>query len=177
MNELAAPGFPLAEVYGAGTRRHPPHLTKAERRRFVRTYYQLWGLMKLDVAQSQAARLEAMTLKQLYHLCEMSMLTQNIGREEDVPVPLDLRQNPDSTAAIDHRRSKERRALAARIWKHLEQTFLHIHHEDADYVWLYAKEDGFLSSVVIWDHWQTCLKEVVCGRQVAAPSPRPDFEI
>lgn len=133
--------------------------------------------MKLDPSALQT-RLESTTLKQLYYLCEMSKLTQNIGGEEAVPLPYNpsADTNPDSEHIIDHRRSRERAALGARIWDHLVRTFRRIHDDDPEDVWVYAKEDGFLSFVVLWDHWHPLLKEFVCCREATVPSPRPDFE-
>ena len=128
--------------------------------------------MKLSPAALQK-RLESKTLKQLYHLCEMSKLTQNIGKEEAFPRVKDSDMDIDSASKIDHRRSKERAALDRRIWKHLAHVFRQIYHEDAEYVWEYAKEEGFLSFVVVWDHWQPSLKEIVCQ---GSTEQQPDFE-
>ena len=62
-------------VYGSEALRHPPYLTKTERPRFIRAYYQLWGFMIIPQTVWQA-RIESMRLKELYHLCDISKLTQ-----------------------------------------------------------------------------------------------------
>lgn len=156
-----ANGYRLSDFYGVGARRHPSHLTPTERRRFIRSYYQFWGLMKLSSTALQK-RLESQTLKRLYHLYEASRLTQDMGEEEMASRSQDHDVGPASTTTIHHRRSRERVALEKKIWKHLEYAFHEIHHENAEYVWEYAKEEGFLSSLVVWDHWQPSLREICC---------------
>lgn len=151
-NQSTAAGFPMMEIYG--TAKHPPNVTNSERLRFIRAYYQLWGMMNLEPAQ-WASRLESMKLKQLYYLCEMSKLTQSIGNEEKLPAP--------EARPIGRGRSKKRNSLEAKIWDHIESIYQRTYREKSDYPWIYAKHEGSLWFVVIWDHWQGSLKQIVCG--------------
>ena len=116
--------------------------------------------MKLSPTVLQR-RLELTTLKRLYHLYEMSRLAQNIGREEIVSQLQNHGAGPQSTSTIYHRRSRARVALEKEIWMYIESAFHKIYDENAEYVWEYAKEEGFLSSLVVWDHWQPTLREIL----------------
>lgn len=131
--------------------------------------------MKVDTTEWQP-RLEAMTLKQLYHLCEMTKLTQSIGREEVVPAPPFPNADPDSAIAINSGQSKERIALGEKTWEHIERTYQRIYHRDAEYPWIFAKDEGFLWFIVMWDHWQPSLRQIICRWLPTDPSPRASFE-
>lgn len=131
--------------------------------------------MKVDAAEWQS-RLESMTLKQLYHLCEMSKLTQSVGREEVVPAPRHPDVPPDSVHAINSGRSEKRVTLEKRTWEHIEHTYQRVHHREAEDPWIHTKHEGYLWFIVMWDHWQACLREVVCGRRPMDPSPDASFE-
>ena len=167
----------LEKYYGPGARRHPPSLTRTERLRFTRSYYQLWGLMKLDPAKWQS-RFESMTLKKLYEVHEISKIWQSIGREEVRPAHRFPDARPGSFSAINTARSKERVALSEKIWQYIEQIFQRFYNREADTVWmpddLYEGTHGF---IVMWDHWQPSQKFLLCGRRRIDPStPRPPFE-
>ena len=120
--------------------------------------------MKID-ATEWPPRLEAMTLKQLYYLYEMTKLTQSIGMEEIVPAPPFPNADPDSVIAINSGQSKERIVLGEKIWGHIERAYQRIYHKDAEYPWILAKDEGFLWFIVMWDHWQPSLKQILCGRR------------
>src|SRR5437667_4054016 len=62
-------------------RARPKRLTRPERRRFIRTYYYLWDMMRLN-PEDWTERLKRMTLKQVYLLYEFCFLEQNVGGEE-----------------------------------------------------------------------------------------------
>ena len=142
-------------------KRHIP-LTRTERPRFIRSYYQLWGMMKLRSPAERQLRLDSLTLKQLYRLHETSKIPGSIGREEDV--------GPPPTSPItDHRSihqmrpSLERRALRDMIWKHIEDIYPSTHDDneppETETDGLYF---GFGTYTVMWDHYQKILKEIVC---------------
>lgn len=125
-------------------------------------------------------RLERLTLKQLYHLLEMSTLTQSIGRGEEVrpPAPQLLNEKPYSARAINRGRSKKRVSLYEAIWAQLESAFERIHHSSPEEVSVYSLEEGSLGMfIVMWDHWQGPLKELVCRRRPNAKRPLTDSEI
>ncbi len=157
----------LQKYYGPGARRHPPSLTQAERLRFTRYYYQLWGIMQLDPAKWQS-RLESMTLKQLYLLHEISKLWQSIGREEVGPVHR-------APHLVFYYISNTRVALKERIWQQLEHIYRRIHNRGPELVCAYDLEEGAYGFVVMWDHWQGALKQVVCGLPPVDPCTRPAF--
>jgi hypothetical protein len=104
--------------------------------------------MRLD-ATSKKQRLESMTLKQLYTLFEIAMLEQCIGDETD----WDAVQTRLGSLPFQE------------IWQLIQQTHLRVHkRERVDYIWILAKEEGFGSHLVMWDHFQLWFKEAVCGR-------------
>ena len=166
INKEAVQGVPTEQFYGLGSSKHPPYLTRTERPRFIRSYYRLWGMMRLDAAEWQM-RLDAMTLKQLYHLYEMSRLTQSIGGEEVIPA------QDDSMSAIKMGRSEKRIDLERSTWKHIERIFQDVYGDNAIDVWGRAAFEGFMWFLIIWDHWQPELNIVVCGQPT---SPGPSFE-
>ena len=116
-----------------------------------------------------------MTLKRLFELHEMTKLWQSIGREEVRPPPRWPNPKPNYVPDIDKGRSKERVALEKRIWQHIENIYRPIHNAEPDAPWAYALEEGADGFVVIWDHWQGCLKQIVIGLRPVDPCTRPDF--
>ena len=171
---FTAGGLPSAQYYGKG-QGHPPYLTRSERRRFIRTYYQLWGMLKLDHAESQK-RLESMTVKQLYHLCEMCRLPQSIGNEEVLPAQA-KGKDLAKIRMVERGRPPHRNALRERAWHCLGQKYERIHDEDADEPWFEAKHEGYLDWIVLWDHWQPPLRALVmCQRGMMPPDIRSDLE-
>ncbi|KAG8534352.1 uncharacterized protein KY384_001196 [Bacidia gigantensis] len=150
----------LEQCYGVGARGHPPTMTPTERGRFVQSYYTLWGLMIFDTSR-WTPRLEVMTSQELYYLHEMTKLTQNIGGGESVPAPLFPDQPPDSVHAIDSGRSGEREILEYAVWHQIDHISQRIFGEKAIHADIYAKHEGFMGFVVIWDHWQISLKDAV----------------
>lgn len=131
--------------------------------------------MRVGAAEWQS-RLEALTLKQLYHLYEMTKLTQSIEGEDLILKPLFPNADPSSFHAISLDQSQERIALGKKTWEHIEQTYQRIHHKEAEWPWDLAKDEGFLWCIVLWDHWQESLKQIVCDRQATQPSTRLLFE-
>ena len=154
-------GLSAEKFYGPGAQNHPATLTPSERPRFIRSYYLIWTLMRLDRAQWDA-RLEDKTSQELYYLQEMSKLTQSIGREEHIPPPMFPDQSPDSIHAIYSGQSDKRAALECRIWEQIQRNSQRFFDRDAQDVSWCAKHEGFLWFVVLWDHWQPSLKDVVC---------------
>jgi len=152
-------GCTAREYYGMPNR--PPTLTRTERPRFIRTYYSIWGLMRLDASEWES-RLQAMTSQELYYLWEMSRLTQSIGREEDVPLRNDPDAPPDSFQAINFGVSDKRDALQYKIRDQIYCISQHFYQQDAYDPLSCAKDEGFYWWVVMWDHWQLSLKDIVC---------------
>ena len=160
-------GLEAEEFYG-GARKHPPTLTCTERTRFIRFYYSLWSLMRLDCSEWNS-RLQEMTSQELYYLLEMTKLTQSIGREEIVPPPRYPHESSDSVHSINSGRSEKRIALEGMIWQQIQRNSWQFFERKAQDPIIYTKHEGFLWFVVLWDHWQPSLKDLVCHQSV---SPR-----
>ncbi len=120
--------------------------------------------MKVDATEWQP-RLEAMTLKQIYHLYEMSRLTQSIGGEEIIPPLRHPCHDPDSLHAINSNKSEKRKALERKIMDHLERRYMEVYNEGAEDPWIYANDEGFLWFIIMWDHWQRDFKSIVCRQR------------
>ncbi|KAL8711677.1 MAG: hypothetical protein Q9225_007075 [Loekoesia sp. 1 TL-2023] len=163
-------GLSAEEFYGAGVFEHPPTLTRTERTRFIRSYYSLWSLMSLE-RSAWESRLQAMTSQELYYLHEMTKLTQSIGREEIVPPPRFPNAPPDSVDPIDFRRSEKRIALERRVWQQIQCNSLRFFERDAQHPSIAVKYEGYLWFVVLWDHWQPSLEDMVCHKSVSLIKP------
>lgn len=150
--------------------KHPPTLTRTERTRFIRSYYSLWSLLSLECSEWES-RLEAMTSQELYYLHEMTKLTQSIGREERVPPPMFPHEPPDSVHSINSGRSEKRITLERRIWQQIQYNSVRFFERDAQDPSVYAKHEGFLWFVVMWDHWQPSLENMVCHQSVSPIKP------
>ena len=157
----------VLECYGAEARRHPDVLTRTERSRFTRSYYQLWAMLKLHDPVRWQARLNTMRLKELCHLYEMSQLPDSFGGgEETLPPPRFPIRNPNPTCVYDvfPTKSEERIMLEKMILKHLNETYKQTHEgERMDGIWANSGDEGYYGFMVIWDHWQSSLKEVICN--------------
>jgi hypothetical protein len=115
-----------------------------------------------------------MTSQELYYLREMANLTQSIGREEDVPPPMFPDQPPDSFHSINQGRSEKRIALEEKIWEQVQRNSRRFFDRDAQDTSIYAKHEGFLCFVVMWDHWQPSLKDIVCHQSVSTIRLSPE---
>lgn len=117
--------------------------------------------MKLDPAE-WPPRLASMTSQQLYYIHEMTKLTQSIGHEEDIP-PLPFPNvRPDSFDAVNLGQSDKRIALEDEIRNRIEYNSQRFFQIEAAHPSVYAKHEGFLFFVLVWDHWQPPLKELIC---------------
>ena len=129
--------------------------------------------MRLDRSEWES-RLQAMTSQELYYLWEMTKLTQSIGREEIVPPPQFPDEPADSAHSINFGRSEKRKALELRTWQQIERNSWRFFERDAHNPITYAKHEGcFFGFVVLWDHWQPSLKDVVCHQSVSLMKPTP----
>ena len=158
-----------------GDIKHPPYLTTSERPRFAQAYYDIWSMMTIEVTQWDS-RMDTMTLRRLFYLCEMTRLTQSIGNEEERPPHAFPNANPRTWHAVNHSRSPKRVHMEDRVWNYIERKLQSIHGERPDYPWIYAKEDGFMWYVVLWDHWQSNLKGLICGRVTKEPPVRREYD-
>ena len=166
--ESEAEGVPIEVLeiyYGPGARKHPPSLTRTERSRFTRSYYQFWGMMELD-RHEWPSRLESMTsLKQLYLLHEIYGLRQRIG--------IEVRPDPErNTRKI---RSSRRQVIEGRVWKQIRHIFQLFDNQEPEPGWngeQYERAFRF----IMWDHWQPPWDYIPCDRRPIDPSTRLSFE-
>lgn len=126
--------------------------------------------MTLDRSEG-GSRLQAMTSQKLYHLGEMSKLTQSIGREEAVPPPMYPDEPPDSVHSINSGQSDKRIALEGRIREQSQRNSRRFFGRNAHDPSRYAKHDGFSWFVVMWNHWQPSLKRMICHHSATSVSP------
>jgi len=150
--------FGIQPTYGG--RRHPPTLTRNERLRFIRSWYQFWCLLDLDAAGLQSA-LHDIPLQQLFYLEEMARISEH-STQRGGPVPATTYQSM-STKINPRHIPRECCSLGWAIQKHIEDTYESIHHRTLHAPILDAIEDGFRNFVVMFDHYQPSLKEIVCG--------------
>lgn len=132
-------------------------LTTSERRRFIRAYYQTWGLMKVD-----AAEVEKRLMVDDHETCLPGL--RNVHADAGLP------------CSFNYRFSQERMTLNVRLWNHFELTYHDIHHAQSEYPWVRGEEDGFELFVAVCDFWQTSLKKFVCNRPAHAASPELGLE-
>ena len=156
-------GYRVADYYGAGALKRPPYLIRTERPRFIRSYYHFWGLLAIDNLEQQQSRLQSMSLKQLLYLCEISWLPDGMGPGEGI--------DPESESAI----YQTREAFSKLILEYTESTYRRIHGQDMELIWVIAMDEGYSDFLVMWDHWQSSLKEVVCGRRTKEPPYKKEF--
>lgn len=111
--------------------------------------------MLLDPA-SKERRFGTILLKHLFLVYEMTMLKQPIGDEK--------------TSGVSH---KERGILVGEMQNRVKHTFQQIHKRDYQDPTVDAGTEGYLHHVMMFDHYQPILKELVCNRFVPAPKPNP----
>lgn len=133
-------------------------MTPSERRRFVRSYYRIWGLLKVDSSEWQS-RLDALPLRELYYLWEMTKLFQNVGGDEPLHESRHWNGHPLMRREA---RSDKRAELEKTVWAHIDQTYHNLYDSSAEYPWITLKESGYMYFQVMWDYWQSTLKYIVC---------------
>ncbi|CAF9934846.1 MAG: hypothetical protein HETSPECPRED_009379 [Heterodermia speciosa] len=171
VSKVRARGHRTEDYYGAGARRHPPYLTRTERPRFIRSYYRFWALLTIDDPVERQSRLQSMSFKQLLYLCEMSWPPKSMGPgEEAIKTPV----YPGVTPA---QRYQARRALSKLVVDHTESTYRRIHGKEMEAIWVIAMDEGYDNFLVMWDHWQSSLIDVVCSRRSREPPYKKEFHM
>jgi len=160
---LKVAGHDIPESYRPGAIRYPPYLTPSERARFIRGYYQVWGMMKIEPS-SWPSRLACLKLKDLFRLYEMTKLNQSIGGEETI---FSFQNpNPGSIRTIRRGASQKRLALEKEIWQDICQVYQEIFDTESepDFPWILEGKEigGYMNFIVIWDHWEFNLKCMSC---------------
>lgn len=165
VSKVKARGHRTENYYGPGALRHPPYLTLIEWPRFIRSYYQLWGLLTIDNPVERQAGLQSMSLKQLLYLCEISWLPDGMGPGGEVTSsPRHPGVEPESESATYQQRVQARKALSKMISEPTELTYRRIHGQDMELIWVIAIDEGYSDFLVMWNHWRSSLQNVVCGR-------------
>lgn len=128
-------------------------------------------------ASTWSLRIEGMTLKRLHYLYEMTKLPQSIGQgEEQVPPPTFSDEPPDSVHSINSGTSEKRIALGEKVWARIDDVSQQIFGQDSPHPVIYAKHEGFMDFVVMWDHWHDSLKDLVGHHSISSFRPDPAFE-
>jgi hypothetical protein len=153
-------------------------MTRTERRRFIRTYYQLWALILLPEHQWPEA-ITPLTIKQVYLLREMCFIPLAIG--PDPPSPLTentstwyrsdgkpLKLPLFDTYSSEGRRGQLGSLLQDRLTEHSKRmSTLGNKWEVDDYPWLIHEEshlEGFAGFHLIWDHGKDSVKHYCLAR-------------
>ena len=125
-------------------------LTPTERQWFVPAYYKLWDLIRSDPSM-WSLKIEALTLKQLYYLFEMTSLTQSIGQgEEQIPSPNCDYHHIDCVDSIHCATSKEHLALGEKVWARIQDISQQMLGQEAQHPWTFAKLEGFMDFLITW---------------------------
>ena len=175
VSKVRSRGHRAEDYYGAGARRHPPYLTRTERPRFIRAYYRLWGLMSIDDVVERRSRLRSMSLKQLLYLCEISWLPKGMGPSEEA-----MQSSADPGIALRTESSQcyqARRALSKLVLEQTESAYRRIHGGEMEAIWVIAMDEGYDTFLVMWDHWQSSLLDVVCSRRSKEPPYKKEFHM
>ncbi|MCJ1296583.1 hypothetical protein MMC34_008149 [Xylographa carneopallida] len=172
VRSVTVDGLEYEGFYGPNVLKHPPTLTRTERTRFICSYYALWSLMRIDRSEWES-RIQAMTSQELYYLREMAKLTQSIGQEEIVPPPMFPLEPPDSIHSINSGQSEKRIGLERRIGEQIQHNSWRFFERDAQDCSNNAKHEGFLWFVVLWDHFQPAVEDLVTHRSVRLGKPSP----
>lgn len=176
VSRVKARGHRAEDYYGPGALGHPPYLTRTERPRFIRSYYQLWGLLEIEDPVERQVRLQSMSLKQLLYLCEISWLPDGMGPGEEVTSShRGPAVDPELESATYQQRIQAREALSKVIRELTELTYRRIHGQDMELIWVIAIDEGYDNFLVMWDHWRSSLQEVVCGRRSKEPPYKKHF--
>ena len=176
VRRVKARGHRTEDYYGAGALQHPPYLTRTERPRFIRSYYQYWGLLTINNTTEWHSRLQSTSLKQLIRLCEISWLPDDIRPGEGAAsFRRDQDDGPDSKTALTDQRSQASEELSKMVSEQTERMYRRLHGQDMGLIWAYAIGEGYMNFLVMWDHWQSSLKEVVCARRMKEPPYKKVF--
>ena len=82
----------------------------------------------------------------------------------------------DSVHSINSGTSEKRTALGEKVWARIQDVSQHIFGQDAYDPIIFAKHEGFMDFVVMWDHWHDSLKDLVGHRSRSNFRPDPAFE-
>jgi hypothetical protein len=110
-----------------------------------------------------------MTLKQLYPAYETAMMVQNIGDEAERAATENKWAWTPSVPGSERlgECALERRVTIPReIRVQIRQTYEHLYNKEAQFLDIYAHEDGYGGHFSLWDHNQHRLKEAVCGKEI-----------
>ena len=67
-------------------------------------------------------------------------------------------------------------ALGEKVWARIDDVSQQIFGQDSPHPVIYAKHEGFMDFVVMWDHWHDSLKDLVGHHSISKFRPDPAFE-
>ena len=129
--------------------------------------------MRLSLADCEL-RIKSMSLKQLYLLKELFALPQYVGHNEETSYRLDPWSEFRQGVTVNYEYSAKFYKISNLVWKHIEYLYEGIHDRPFVDTVTEGLYDGYVVFVVIWDHWQACLKELVCGPCLNPRAPKSE---
>ena len=78
--------------------------------------------------------------------------------------------HPGVTPQVEaEQRYQARRALSRLVVEQTELAYRRIHEHEMEAIWVIALDEGYDNFLVMWDHWQSSLLDVVCSRRSKEP--------
>ena len=164
----------------------PPYLTRIERSRFIRSYYQLWALMKIGEPAEWLARLESMTIKQLLHL--MGIARYNGLKNDSQSISPPHRENFDiiSPYSLEDPRSRlelwqwSGLVIQKRLDRYgavdLQSEDLILQVKNTKLIRQYAFDNEYDNFLIISDGYQQIIKKTVRSTRVWKPSSEKGWD-
>lgn len=162
----------FGDLYSLEPLRHPSYLTRTERSRFIRSYYELWGLMKINDSAELKARLQSMTFQQLLHV--QGITSPHGLTDDDQLISPSQYQNFDTSSHEPLKDEISRlRLLHMNQYEILRRMHGYEHSEYTAYTALLSVStwaEGYYGFIILWDRYQARIKNVVCGNRAKKPS-------
>ncbi|KAL8784278.1 MAG: hypothetical protein Q9195_009114 [Heterodermia aff. obscurata] len=158
---------PRAEVLSdLGPFQHPPYLTTTERSRFTRSYYQLWGLAKIEDPAELNTRFESMTVQHLLHLLGIAS-PRGLPRWEEWILDSQC-ENIDTNSHYPFEISASRRRLlemsSAEILRRSPRDDNVDSPINGRLIGCFAFGEGYYDYLILCDQSQSVIKNAVCGK-------------
>ena len=173
--------------HGLGPLLHSPSLTRTERSRFTRSYYQLWGIMQLGEFAELEPTLQSMTIKQLLHLQGIASPHGLTLGDESIPGSQRKSFDIDSVLSLEDPifRISLLELMEAEIdrriygYNNMDLLFedMDPQYENTDMIKAYAFGDGYYDFLIIWDNYQAPIKQVVRRTRAVKPSSEKGWDM
>jgi hypothetical protein len=153
-------------------------LTATERRRFIRTYYQLWSLIRQDENQWPSG-IASLSIKQVYLVREMCWIPLPVG--DDMPTArMEERFPKFAQYGREGRRARLGAALFKAIEAYVERKNSWFCDEDPWLIRPETRSEGYAGFHLLWDHGKPALKQYALGRAtgqvVQLPREEAEYE-